>query len=209
MSKLHERRRLRRPVLHRLLRIEKRRPILIRGVLQKRKRGVIPMYNLRSGHLTIVHQNHAHANVGAYARCHRIVIYNLSRIEVRVQQQKRYMAILCFCFPCGWCKYRNFVSNNQQKEYFLDKLKIISVIDVSCQKWVIYLRQFLIPVKLDRNRKCSQTRRSSLAIPVFAVTLRVLPAYPTFIRQACVCWKTQAYGMQAGVRDAFGVPLAY
>ena len=120
---------------------------------KKRKRGVIPMYNLRSGHLTIVHQNHAHANVGAYARCHRIVIYNLSRIEVRVQQQKRYMAILCFCFPCGWCKYRNFVSNNQQKEYFLDKLKIISVIDVSCQKWVIYLRQFLIPVKLDRNRK--------------------------------------------------------
>ena len=42
MSKLHERRRLGRPVLHRLLRIEKRRPILIRGVLQKKKAGSDP-----------------------------------------------------------------------------------------------------------------------------------------------------------------------
>ena len=53
------------------------------------------MYNLRSGHQQSYIKITPTLNVGAHARCHRIVIYNLSRIEVRVQQQKRYMSYLC------------------------------------------------------------------------------------------------------------------
>lgn len=48
-------------------------------------------------------------NVGAYACRLRVVLINLSRIEVRVQQQNALYFQRCFiAFPYGCCKYRIF-----------------------------------------------------------------------------------------------------
>lgn len=43
--------------------------------------------------------------------------FNLSRIEWRIQQQKRYIYQYLFrCFPCGCCKDRIFLQNNYLPE---------------------------------------------------------------------------------------------
>ena len=126
MSKLHERRRLGRPVLHRLLRIEKRRPTLSWGVLQKKKAGSDP--DVQPPVLTPNNRTSKSRPRLTWALMH-VVTGLLSTIcpELRFGFNSKNAICLFYVsvFPCGWCKYRNFVSKSQQKEYFLDKFKII------------------------------------------------------------------------------------